>query len=318
MKLNKIFAVVLAALAMTACDHDNGYDYPNLLEEGVNSAKDVTVSLPATFSVNENQIPSYIPVTVTGTPNGKVVVTVEVKTLTQTPAGTEPAVYGDHFNLTSYTINIPKDDDKGYIEITPVWAMGEINDDRVFEMTIKSVEGASIGNATSMITIVNVDDPYTSMLGSWTMTCKRNGVDVSYRINLTTPDPSDETYGSDLCGFGILDSDYQIPFTNFQYDETTGQGTMEIGYGYLMTDNAVYNYGSPVGLAAPLAYWRTDAGSITMDHTETVTFDSSYSEIVFPATANIVMGLYGYESGVGFTRYTGYTLGTYTDIRLTR
>lgn len=313
MKLKNIFAVALAVLALTSCDNDTAEDYPSFLGK-VNTASGVTVSLPSTYSFNENEIPTYLPITVAGKTNGKVTVTVQVKELTSTPADTEPAKLGEHFNLTSYTVNIPEGETEGFIEITSVWETGVINDDRVFELSIVKAEGATVTGSACQVTIVNIDDPYTSMCGTWTMTATNlsSGAEVSFRINMQTVDPSDEEYGMTLYGFGLVESDYLLPFTNFTYDEVLGKGTMEIAYGYMMTDGLAFNYGLEAP-AFPVCLYRTGT-SVTMNHTEVCTFDSNYNEIVVPATANVFMGLY-YTTTMQFS---GYSVGWFGNIKLTR
>lgn len=313
MKLTKIFALALAVATLASCDDNNVEDYPNFLG-GVNKAADVSVSLPTTFEADENQVPFMLPVNVTGETNGKVVVTVKAIELTQVPEGLEPAKVVDHYNITSYTINIPEGETEGYIEVMPVWVTGEINDDRVFDVEITAVEGAAIGNKTCRVTIRNIDNPYTSMCGKWNMTCKRNGVDASYVIDIKTPSSDSEDYGTFLMAFGIAnDSEYLIPFVDFTFDETTMTGTMKIGYGKMMTDGLAFNYGDPVGVAFPVCAYKGASG-LTLSHEAICTFDGNYNEIVVPADANIVGALFSNSTG----QYTGYTIGTYTDIKLTR
>ncbi len=313
MKLNKIFAVALAALAMTSCDDNKAEDYPSFLG-GVNSASGVTVSLPATFSANENEMPFMVPVTVTGETNGKVVVTVQTKELTALPAGTEPAKVVEHYNVTSYTVNVPAGETTGYIEVMPVWVTGEINDDRVFEMSIIKAEGASVANASCQVTIVNIDDPYTSMCGSWTLSgLDRNGNTVSYKLNVKSVDPSSDDYGHVLYGFGVFgESDYLLPLTEFTYDEEAGTGTVEIGYGEMMTDGLAFNYGLEAP-AFPVCLYRS-ASDLTMSHQAICTFDSTYSTVTIPGDANIVGGLF-YTTTMGFS---GYTIGELSNLTLTR
>lgn len=313
MKLNKIFAVALAVLAMTSCDDNNAEDYPTFLGS-VNSASGVTVGLPATFSVNENEIPAFIPVTVTGEANGKVVVTVQVKELASTPADTEPAKLGEHFNITSYTVNIPAGETQGFIEMTPVWETGVINDDRVFELSIVKVEGASVSNADCQVTLVNVDDPYTSMCGTWTLRgVDRSGEAIAYRLNVTTVDPSSEDYGHVLYGFGMFgESDYLLPLVNFEFDEVSGTGTVEIGYGYMMTDGKAFNYGLEAP-AIPVCMFRSSQG-VTTNHQAVCTFDGSYNTITIPQDAVVYGGLF-YTTTMGFS---GYGVGQIGQMTLTR
>lgn len=313
MKLTKIFALALSVAALSSCSDDKVEDYPNFLG-AVNTEQGVTVSLPTTFSANENEQPFYLPVTVNGETNGKVTVTLKVTELTSTPAGTEPAKQVEHFNVTSTTINIPAGETVGSVEIYPVWETGVINDDRVFEISIVSAQGATVENATCQVTIANIDDPYTSMCGRWTCTATSmtNGANVSWTLNVKTVDPSDEEYGSTLMAWGFAgENDYAIPLTNFSYDLETGTGTVEIGYGHIMS-NAFFNYGLD-DYAAPFCLYRTSSG-VTMNHQEICTFDDSYSELVIPASANIFAGLFYYSDG----SYSGYYVAAYTNFVMTR
>lgn len=318
MKFYKIMLIALAAVSMVSCDSsdENARTYDSMLGRKINTAADVTVSMPATFSADENEQPFYIPVNVTGETNGKVVVTVKVKELTSTPAGTEPAKAVEHFNITGQTINIAAGSNQGTIEVYPVWVTGEINDDRVFEISIVKAEGATIAsNSTCQVTIVNIDDPYTSMCGSWNLTCKNmsTGADATFKVNVKTVEPGSEYYGLDLNGFGFSNSDYLIPFTNFTYDEAAGKGTMEVAYGSMMTDGLAFNYGDPVGVAFPVCMYRTSSG-VTMNHQVVVTFDSNYNEIIFPDDCNIYMGLFSTST----YQFTGYGIGYYGNFKMTR
>ena len=315
MKLNKILAFAVAVLTMTACSDDKVEDYPTFLG-GVNSASGVTVSLPQTFKANENQQPFYLPVEVEGQTHGKIVVNVEVKELTSTPAETEPAKEVEHYNVTAKSINIPEGEATGYVEIYPVWETGVINDDRVFEISITGAQGASVGNATCQVTIVNIDDPYTSMCGAWKLTgTDRDGKSVSYNINMKTVSADSEDYGSVLYGFGIFgESDYLLPFTDFEFDEVTGEGKMKLGVGKGMTDGLAFNYGDPVGAAFPVLLVRNAAGNLTMNYEVVCTFDGNYNEVVIPDDVIIVGGLFSNTT----LQFTGYTVGQLTNMKLTR
>ncbi|MBD5255148.1 MAG: hypothetical protein HDS53_03590 [Barnesiella sp.] len=246
MKLNKFFAVALAVLTLTSCDHDTAEDYPKLLGS-VNTTSGVTVSLPATFSANENQIPFNLPIEVTGTTNGKVVVTVETKQLVSVPEGLEPAVEGEHYNITSYTVNIGPEETTGYIEISPVWIQGELNDDRVFEVSITSVQGATVGNKSCEVTIVNVDDPYTATLGKWTLECTTmftNGDNGPFTVTMSTPDPIKEAeyYGHELYAFGLKGISYIYLPLSYELDEETQKAKLSIMMGTFATTSTI-NFG---------------------------------------------------------------------------
>lgn len=240
MKLNKIFAVALAVLAMTSCDDNNVEDYPNFLG-GVNTAGGVTVSLPATFSAKENVSPFMIPVTVNGQTNGKVVVTVQTKTLTTLPEGFEPAKEQDHYIFTSYTVNIPAGETTGYFEVAPVWIAGEINDDRVFEMSIVGVQGATVANGDCEVTIENVDDPYTAMFGRWNFKADgcTSSVQKEYTLTVTGPDADSEYFGKELYCYGLRGLSYIFLPLNYEYDKETGETTVSIQTGTFATDGLI-------------------------------------------------------------------------------
>lgn len=315
MKLNKLFAAALAVMTLSACDHDTAEDYPTLLG-GVNTEKGVTVSLPSTFTANENEMPFLLPITVTGETNGKIVVTVKTSELTEMPDGFEPAKEVEHYNITSYTVNIPEGDTEGYIEVYPVWEVGKINDDRLVEVSIVSVQGATVGNDKCALIIANIDDPYTSLCGRWklTGTAMTTGAETTLYLDFQTPSATSSSYGSMLKGYGWGDSDFFLPLVNFQFDEDTMTGSVEIGYGYLMAD-AFYNFGLD-DYAAPACYfWDRPNGSVTFNRTYTCTFDGNYNEIVIPAEANVFPGLVYYTSG----SFSGYNVNPIlTNMTLTR
>lgn len=313
MKFKNYIYAGLACLALSACSKDEVTDYPNFLG-GVNTQSGVTVSLPKTFSADENIQPFFVPITVTGQTNGKVVVNVKVTELTSTPEGTEPAKPVEHFNVTSTTINIPEGEVTGGVEVYPIWVTGEINDDRVFEISIVSAEGATVENATCEVTIVNIDDPYTSMCGRWkcTATNASTGAAIEWTLNFVTAEPGTEDYGYFLFANGFAgENDYFIPFSDFEFDVETGKGSMKIAYGELMA-NSLFNYGLEYN-AVPCCMYRGASG-VSYEHEAICTFDQNYNEIVVPADANIIAGLLYYPSW----SFSGYTVGYIKDIKFTR
>ena len=76
------------------------------------------------------------------------------------------------------------------------------------------------------MTIENVDDAYTMMLGNWVFTGVSQfepGGTETYNLSMKTPDPvlEAEYYGHELYAFGINGYDFlYIPFS-FAYDEET-------------------------------------------------------------------------------------------------
>ncbi len=146
MKLNKIYAIALAALTLTACSDDDDTSY--------NTASDVTVSMEeATMSVPEdNSGIINVPVVVSGKANGIIKVTVEVQGV-----GSNPAKADEHYILTSDYIYIPDDQTDGNIEFHAT-GDDEINENREFSIKIVNVEGAKVGTqATTTVTLVDDD-----------------------------------------------------------------------------------------------------------------------------------------------------------------
>ena len=142
MKLNKIFAVALAALTMTACSDDDKLE--------LNTASGVSVAMEdATFTIGENVDLFNVPIEVTGEANGIITVTVQVKEGPANPDDlehpTQPAKEDVNYIITSKTVNIPAGSKTFGIEIRNNWEQGVINDDYVFELTIVDVKVASFG-----------------------------------------------------------------------------------------------------------------------------------------------------------------------------
>ena len=107
MKFNKIYAIALAALTLTACSDDD--------DNGLNSTSGVTVQMQqSTMSVSEDMqqgVYYKVPIVVTGEANGPVEVTVEVQ-----GTGTTPATEDEHYVITDKTITIDADKAKQWIK----------------------------------------------------------------------------------------------------------------------------------------------------------------------------------------------------------
>ncbi len=314
MKLKNIFAVALAVATLTSCDNDSAEDYPTFLG-GVNSAAGVTVSLPTEFTANENEMPFQIPVTVSGQANGKVTVTVQSKQLTQVPEGLEPAIEKDHYIFTSYTVNIPAGETTGYFEVMPIWVQGELNDDRVFELSIVKVEGASVANADCQVTIANVDDPFTAMFGKWKFsgTPLYQGIDAEYTLTISGPDADSEYYGHELYAYGLRGLSYIFLPLNFEYDEETGTPTVSIQVATFATDGlinftglgscivaGVEGNGEGFGSDIPMTYTLGADGSETLEMTD-MTQMWRLGVMPYPAL-NQIAGYWGGWRGITLKR----------------
>ena len=315
MKLTKIFAVAIAAVALSACDNDKAEDYPAFLG-GTNTAGGVTVSLPTTFTANENQAPFRIPVNVSGNTNGKVTVTVQTKETVQLPEETEPAKVGEHYIFTSYTINIPAGESTGYFEVMPIWIQGELNDDRVFDLSIVKVEGASVDNGNCLVTIANIDDPFTAMFGKWKFSSAActSSVEKEYTLTISGPETDSEYYGHELYAYGLRGLSYIFLPLNFEYDKETGEKTISIQAGSFATDGLINFSGlgqcvvvgcsddslETLGDDIPMTYSVDDNGKETIAMTD---MNSLWYLAVMPYPAlDQIYGQWGGWKGITLTR----------------
>ena len=304
MKFNKYIAIALMGFAMTACSDD---------DPEFNSASGVTVEMgKAEATARENGSIFTLPINVTGTPNGQVVVYLE-----STPVGENPAVVDENYIVTSYRIIIPEGTTTGYVEIEPM-DNDEENDTRTFSLTITSAEGASVGaQASTVVSLLDNDqDPYEKMTGSWVLTATAsNGSAVRYNINMVTPDPEEdaEYYGHELYGNGMNDrEEMYLAFRDFEFDELTGTGTMKIAAGD-PASNYIWDFGDPIGQGILITAAVTPQG-MSLSSTYEVTFTGDYDEIVFPDGYGVAFAIYSYPA----QEYTGYINGRWTDIKLTR
>ena len=315
MKLNKIFAVALAVLAMTSCDDNKAEDYPAFLG-AVNTASGVTVSLPQTFEFAESAGFVNVPVIVNGETNGKVVVTVEVKELTELPAETESAVEGTHYNVTSNTVNVAPGVAEGGIEVSSIWETGVINNDRVFEMSIVSAEGAVVENASCVVTITNADDPFTAMYGKWKFTAAASNTTKEFVLTVGGPDPTDtEYYGKELYAYGLRGYEFVFLPLNFEYDVIAGAPVLSIqtatfATGSLLNFTGIGN-SVVVGIADDATETNPFGNDIPMVYTkegdkETIKMadmNQTWSLGVMPYPAlNAIAGYWGTWQGITLSR----------------
>lgn len=183
MKLNKIFAIALAALTMTACSDDDEYNTASAVVE----MGETTIEAQEDFTEDDYY---KVPIVVTGETNGPISVTVEV-----TGSGDTPATENENYIITQKTITIPAGSKIGYIEFhtTGDW---DLNPDRKFIMTITSAQGATIGQRKSTL-IALLDDEtlfvpiYATLGGLWIATDDANN---QYYMTLTTYPEDDENY----------------------------------------------------------------------------------------------------------------------------
>lgn len=291
MKLNKIFALMLAATMMTACSDDdewNGSDVSvNMLQEEV--------------SVKENVGIFNVPIVVEGEMNGSVQVTVEVAEV-----GEYPAMDDVHYLVTQKTIVITAEEGKGNIEIKSV-DDDEINDARTFTVTIVDVKGGSIGStATATVTLKDNDSVfYEKMQASWSMnSVSRYDGEISWNVNVVGYQEGETGYNEVLYVNGVLGYDFCQLMMYYYFDMETKTGYVEIPLGQVV---AAYDDTNDI-----FACGVTDDGYLTLDGSIRGTWNDDMTEIVFEDKHLVFYVMNG---------STGAALGTYDwiyNINMTR
>jgi hypothetical protein len=155
MKFLKIFTIALAALSVSACSDD---------EAPINTEGNVTVEMgQGTYSTKEGRGLVKLPLIVSGKRNGDVVVTFAIRSDYSNPALEEKNIY-----MTTKTVVIFPEDDTYNVEISIVDDK-EMNEARWCDVTIASVEGATIGsqNFTQVEIKDNDSEPYDRCAGTW-------------------------------------------------------------------------------------------------------------------------------------------------------
>lgn len=221
MKFNKIYAIALAALTLTACSDDD--------DNGLNSTSGVTVQMQqSTMSVSEDMqqgVYYKVPIVVTGEANGPVEVTVEVQ-----GTGTAPATEDEHYVITDKTITIDADTQIGYVEFYP---KGDdvINDDRQFIVTITGAKGATVGTeSTCIVTLIDnegmIPRAYEAVQGTYQLQGSRpqtltiSGFGEGEPGNLTTLEVS-----------GWLGYSWVVATGSFSFDAANMQGALSLELG---------------------------------------------------------------------------------------
>lgn len=220
MKLTKYFVLAGAALLLSACS--NGDDW--------NTDGGVTVEMAnQTMTVKENIGTFLVPLKLTGKTNGPVQVTVDVAEYSESPAKEDV-----NYIVTSKTVTFPTDSAKVSIECVAVNDM-EINDNRMFIVTITNVQGASIGAETSTVVTIKDDDSmfYEAIQGAWTLTGTGffDGSPVTNTISIYgIEDEDDPNYEKTLYMAGWGNQNGLIAEAEYSQDPTTKQITLYVPY----------------------------------------------------------------------------------------
>lgn len=220
MKYLKIFAFMLGAVLVTACNDDDKREF--------NTAKDVTVSLASTtIDTKENRGIIDVPFVVNGESNGYIVVTCKV-----TEAGNNPAMEDVHYLVTSKTVTLEPKATEGSFEISLV-DDHEINEAREFIVTLESCEGATLGTQ-QMCTVVigdNDNNPYSRLGGQWGIVDNNGGVGKT--ITIQDFDEGEVGFNSKYLVYGLFDYPVEM---GFKYTESTKKASLTIKYGFVLIE----------------------------------------------------------------------------------
>lgn len=299
MKLNKIFAIALAALTLTACsDDDDNMNTAsctvNMKEQVVNASEDMV-----------QDVYYYVPIEVTGNSNGPIRVTVEVS-----ETGTTPATEGEHYLVTEKTITIPAGQKVGQIEFHPTGDT-DINEDRQFLMTIVSAEGATVGqNRTTVVNLLDDDHllppAYAAIEGIYAC----NGDGEAFNLGIAIYPEGDENYLKKAIIYGWQGAEWAQVECTFSYDVASGRVRLNLPVGSPVAEGV--NFGD-IGVCNVYACgYSADglslAGNISIVSNadiDTFTFQSGIAGGIFNGSA----------SGSNFT---GYVWFAYQSLRMTK
>lgn len=294
MKINKIFACLLASAMLVACSDD---------DDSWNSGS-ATVSMgQEEITLKENAGLFNVPVQVEGTQDGPIQVIVEVA-----ETGANPAKEDVNYLVTSKTIIIPADAQSGNIEIKTVDDK-EINDTRTFTVSIVNVQGAQPGAVTTT-TVGLIDNDavlYEKLQGDWTMS---NSNGDNWHVQILGFNEGEAGYEQVLYLVGIEgDERASLPLL-YDYNEATQQGSLTIPFGELVAEGV--NFGAPVGVCD--VYTGTLVGNnIVLEGSITGGWNDTFDEITFEDKE-----LDLWLAPTGTTSLNGYRWDAFSSIKLTR
>jgi hypothetical protein len=260
MKLYKLSAFVLATAIFASCSEE---------ELSWNSSA-ATVSMEqAELVYKENKGMVNVPIVVDGELNGPVEVTVEVAEV-----GENPAMEDVHYIVTSKTVLIPADATSGKIEFKTV-DDADINEARTFVINIKSVNGATVGEAASTTVTLKDNDSqfYEKLQGRWKMTSSAG----TWNINIIGAEEGEEGYNEVFQVTGIMGYDWTSMTMFYSYDVATKTGYVYIPFGYIFAEGV--NFG--LGGTQDVATGTVVDGYINFDGGILGTWNEDFTEITF-------------------------------------
>lgn len=302
MKLNKIFAIALAALTMTACSDDDS--------SKINTAGGVTVEMAeAEIQFPEDQLSSAsyysIPVRVTGEANGVITVTIEVAEV-----GTSGAKEDENYIITSKTINIPAGNLEAGFEFYPKGDDIE-NADREFTVTITKAVGAAIGTqATSLVRLLDNESmipvSYEGIQGVWIA----NTGEDEFSILVTGVAAGEEGYQSVLKFSGWQEYDGCVLTGKMACNPVNGETVVTFDFGQIIAEAVEFT-----GIGAYDVRLGGISGNSYYSSGECIaTCNTDFNSMTFSCSQEICGGLYN----VGTTQFAGYVWFVYESVTMTR
>lgn len=296
MKLTKYLLVACTALFLASCNDD----------ENLNTDGNVTVQFAsATMKAKENADLFYVPLEVNGKTNGPIRVTVEVAETTSSPAEEDV-----HYILTSKTVVIPNDSTEVSLEFAAINDM-DINDDREFTVSITNVEGAKVGQNSSVTVTITDDDSlfYEALQGNWTLTCiDDEGAEGTFNVKIYGVDEGEEGYEQTLYLSGFMGYNWVV---------------MEMTYIYDSDENVIYlslPFGQQIAEGVNFGLGGTNEVVLASLEGNYIYFDGEYV-----ATASLDMKSITFEPDVMTTGaifsgadFTGYVWFQYSNFVMTR
>ena len=270
MKLNKIYAFLLAAIVFAGCSDEDETSWNSL---------DATVGMgEVEFACKENKGIVSVPVVVEGNRNGAIEVTVDVA-----ESGDNPAMANVHYFLTSNKIIIPADAAEGRVEFRVV-DDNDINESRTFVITLKSVQGKATIDADAKSTVVVVKDNdsqlYERLQGRWKMTSDSEYLGaLSWKVNIIGVEEGAEGYNEVLQVTGLAEYEGTSMTLQFNYDNATKKGCVYIPFGVLLAKGADLGFDEAYDIKTATfdsknnfittggiyGYWNEDFTEITFD-----------------------------------------------------
>ena len=283
MKLNKIFAIGLAALTLTACSDDKDHE--------INTASGVTVHMEeTTVSVMENIGLFNIPVVIEGEANGYVEVNVKINDGTVYNDEEEPAIANAHFFVTSDHIYINPETKVANIEVRTVdFRLPQKT--RSFTVQIDQVNGATVsGNSVTTVYILDKGSSpeFAELLtGQWLV-----NFDYDYNPQKDKFESAGNGRGTatvdqkggmnfNVNGIDFYGLSAQIPLV-YEWDDEIGYGDVAIRLGdhFVATPIPFTGYGN--------CYMNLSDGSSDKSHVVGV-WNNTYSSISFGDTEFYIM-----------------------------